>query len=141
MGRIMAIDYGQKRVGIAITDPCRIIATALTTIHSKDIFTFLNNYTSNEAVDIIVVGYPKQMNNKPSEAIKYIKPFFEKLQKNYPSIKCVLFDERFTSKIALQSMIDAGMKKNDRQKKENIDKISATLLLQDFLNYLKYQSL
>lgn len=141
MGRIIALDYGQKRVGIAVTDPLRIIATALTTVHSKDIFPFLNEYFSKEPVDIIVVGYPKQMNNKPSEAIKFIKPFFEKLQKTYPSIKCILFDERFTSKIALQSMIEAGSKKNDRQKKENIDKISATLLLQDFLNYLKYQSL
>lgn len=137
MGRILSIDYGQKRVGIAVTDPLRIIATGLSTIHSRDIFPFLDNYLTKEQVDVIVVGYPKHYNNTDSDAMRYIRPFFKKLKERYPTTECVLFDERFTSKMAFQSMIDAGLKQKDRRNKELIDKVSATILLQDYLNYLK----
>ncbi|MCX7861635.1 MAG: Holliday junction resolvase RuvX [Bacteroidales bacterium] len=140
MGRILCIDYGRKRVGIAVSDPLRIIANALTTVHAKDIFTFLDNYLHNEVVDIIVVGYPKRTNNQESEAMQYIRPFFNKLRSRYSTIECVLFDERFSSKIAIRSMIEGGMKQKDRQNKEIIDKVSATIILQDYLNYLKYHS-
>ncbi len=141
MGRIMSIDYGRKRVGIAVSDPLQLIATALTTVHAKDIFTFLDDYLSKEQVDIIVVGYPRQANNQDSEAMQYVKPFFKKLCERYPTINCQLYDERFTSKLALQSMITSGIKKKDRREKENIDKVSATILLQDFMNFLKFKSL
>ncbi|HNV95706.1 MAG TPA: Holliday junction resolvase RuvX [Bacteroidales bacterium] len=137
MSRIMAIDYGQKRVGIAVSDPLQIIATGLTTIHSKDIFTFLDEYIAKENVETIVVGQAKQLNNKASESMRFIQPFFKKLQARYPSIKCTFYDERFTSKMALQSMIDCGTKKSDRQNKETIDMVSATILLQDFMNFIK----
>jgi putative Holliday junction resolvase len=137
MKRILAIDYGQKRVGIAISDPMQIIATGLTTIHSKDIFTFLDNYLTKENIDTIIVGHPKRFDNTNSSAIKYVKPFFNKLKLRYPNISCILYDERFTSKIAFQTMIIAGSKKKDRQKKETIDMISATILLQDYMNYIK----
>jgi putative Holliday junction resolvase len=139
MGRILSIDYGQKRVGIAVSDNLQIIASALTTIHSKDIFSFLDEYLKKEEVSEIVVGHPKHYNNTDSEAMLYIEPFFKKLKHRYPQIKCTLFDERFTSKIALQSMIIGGTKKKQRQKKENIDMISATILLQDYLNFIKNQ--
>lgn len=141
MGRLMAIDYGQKRVGIAVSDPLQIIATGLTTVHSKDIFTFIDQYIAKEKVDIIVVGQAKQMNNSPSESMRFIKPFFKKLQEKYSQIKCSLYDERFTSKIALQTMIDAGSKKSERQKKETIDMLSATILLQDYMNFIKNNTL
>ncbi len=137
MGRILSIDYGQKRVGIAVTDPLQIIATGLSTIHSKDIFSFLDDYLTKEQVDVIVIGYPKHYNNTDSDAMRYIRPFFKKLKERYPMIECVLFDERFTSKMAFQTMIDAGVKQKDRRNKELIDKISATILLQNYLNYLK----
>ncbi len=137
MKRILAIDFGQKRVGIAISDPLQIIATGLVTIHSKDIFKFLDDYLSKENIETIIVGHPKHYNNTNSTAMKYIKPFFYKLKLRYPDILCILYDERFTSKIALQSMIIAGSKKKDRQKKETIDMISATILLQDYMNFKK----
>ncbi len=141
MGRILAIDYGQKRVGIAVTDPMRIIATALDTIPAKDVFLFLDQYLLKENVDIIIVGQAKQMNNTPSTSMKYIDPFFIKLKQKYPTITCLMYDERFTSKMALQTMIMAGTKKSDRQNKSTLDKISATILLQDFMNYIKNNAL
>lgn len=137
MKRILAIDYGQKRVGIAVSDPLQIIATGLTTTHSKDIFTFLDDFISKESVETIVVGYPKRYNNSDSDAMRFVRPFFKKLQLRYPNIACILFDERFTSKIALQAMIIGGSKKKDRQQKETIDMISATILLQDYMNLIK----
>ncbi|MFA8449261.1 MAG: Holliday junction resolvase RuvX [Bacteroidales bacterium] len=133
MGRIIAIDYGQKRVGIAVTDELQIIANGLTTVHSKDIFTFLKDYFQKENVECIVVGEPKQMNNTSSESARFIEPFVKKLRKTFPDLKIDRFDERFTSKIAHQSMIDAGLKKKDRQKKELVDTISATLILQSYM--------
>jgi putative Holliday junction resolvase len=134
MGRIMAIDYGRKRVGIAVTDLNRIIATPLDSVLAKDVFQFLNNYLKNEKVDIIVVGEPRQMNNELSESVKYIEPFYRKLKKDYPEIKVDKYDERFTSKIASQTIAMSGLRKKERQKKELIDKVSAVLILQSYMH-------
>jgi putative Holliday junction resolvase len=133
LGRILAIDYGRKRVGIAVTDPLQMIANGLTTIHSKDIWDFLANYFGEEKVDCVVVGYPKQMNNQASEAVRFINPFLKRFTKLYPEMEVKLVDERFTSKIAHQTMIDAGLKKKARQNKALVDTISATIILQSYL--------
>lgn len=133
MARILAIDYGRKRVGLAVTDPLQIIANSLTTVHSKDIWAFLDEYLKKEDVECIVVGYPKQMNNEASEAVKYINPFIKKLVKTYPNMDIKQVDERFTSKMAHQTMIDAGLKKKARQNKALVDTISATIILQSYL--------
>jgi putative Holliday junction resolvase len=133
MGRILAIDYGQKRVGIAVTDEFQIIANGLTTVHSKDILSFLKDYVSKEKVDCFVVGEPKQMNNLPSESVKFINPFIKQLKKSFPEIPIERVDERFTSKMASQTIIDAGLKKKDRQNKALVDTISATIILQSFM--------
>lgn len=137
MGRIMAIDYGKKRVGIAVSDPQQIIANGLLTVETPNIFAFIDNYIKQEFVDCIVVGKPKQMNNTDSESEILIKPFVEKLTKKYPDIEIHRFDERFTSKMAFQTMIDAGLKKHDRQNKALIDTISATIILQSFMEFKK----
>ncbi|MBN2349983.1 MAG: Holliday junction resolvase RuvX [Bacteroidales bacterium] len=136
MGRILSIDYGRKRSGIAVTDPLRIIANGLTTVPSHEIFQFLENYFKKETVDIIVVGYPKTMNNKPSEAVVYIQPFVNRLKKVYPRLAVELVDERFTSKIAFQTMIDGGLGKKKRQNKELVDTISAAIILQSYLEII-----
>ncbi len=133
MGRILAIDYGQKRVGIAVTDPLKIIANGLTTVHSKDIFTFLEDYLSKEEVETIVVGYPVTLKNEGSQSLKYINPFIKKLLIKFPKLNIETFDERFTSKLAQIAMIEGGMKKKDRQNKALTDKISATIILQSFM--------
>lgn len=138
MGRILAIDYGQKRVGIAVTDPLQMIATRLTTVPSNEIWTFLEEYFRKEKVEKVIVGYPMQMNNQPSDAVRYINPFLKKFQKQYPEMPLEQVDERFTSKMAFQTMIDAGLKKKDRQNKETIDAVSATIILQEFLERKKY---
>lgn len=135
MGRILAIDYGRKRVGIAVSDPMKMIANGLTTVHPKDLIEFLTDYFSKEKVDTLVVGYPRKMNNQASEAVNYINPFLKKFKKEFPDIPVQLEDERFTSKMAQQAMIDGGMKKGERQKKENIDRISATIILQSYLQH------
>ncbi len=137
MGRILSIDFGRKRCGIAVTDPIRIIANGLETIATHNIWIFLDNYLEKEKVDIIVVGYPKQMNNKASEAVEYINPFLKKLKNKFPEITIELMDERFTSKMAFQTMIDAGLGKKDRQNKALVDKISATIILQSYLESIK----
>lgn len=133
MGRVLAIDYGRKRVGIAVTDPLQIIASKLTTVRAHDIFDFLDKYFAKEKVDCVVVGYPKTMQNEASESIRYINPFLKQFQKRYPGLQLELADERFTSKIAFQTMIDAGLKKKARQNKETVDAVSATLILQSYL--------
>lgn len=133
MGRILAIDYGRKRVGIAVTDPLKMIANALKTIHSKDIWDFLKDYLEQEEVECIVVGYPRQMNNQASEAVRFINPFLKRLTKLYPEVEVKLVDERFTSKMAHQTMIDAGLKRKARQNKALVDTISATIILQSYL--------
>jgi putative holliday junction resolvase len=135
MGRIMAIDYGRKRVGIAVTDELQLIANGLATIAAHEIFQFLKSYLLTEKVDTFVVGEPRQMNNQPSESLKFIIPFVNRLKKEYPSIPVEMMDERFTSKMAFQTMIDAGLKKKDRQNKELVDTISATIILQSYMSY------
>jgi len=133
MARILAIDYGRKRVGIAVTDPGQIIANRLTTVSTHTIWDFLKDYFKKEAVESVVVGYPKQMNNEASEAVRYINPFLKKFQKTYPDMKLEILDERFTSKMAFQTMIDGGLKKQKRQNKAMVDAISATIILQSYL--------
>jgi len=135
MGRILAIDYGQKRVGIAVTDELKIIANGLTTVPSAEIFEFLKTYLSKETVELFLVGEPKQMDNTPSESSKFVEPFVRKLTQTFPNIPIKRVDERFTSKMAFQSMIDMGLKKKDRQNKATIDKISATIMLQSYLEF------
>lgn len=133
MGRILAIDYGQKRVGLAVTDPMQITANGLDTVLSHEIFDYLQNYIAREPVEKFVVGLPKQMNGEDSESMQYIKPFVTGLQRKFPDIELVYVDERFTSVLAHKTMLDAGLKKKDRQNKELVDKISATIILQSYL--------
>jgi len=133
MGRILALDYGRKRTGVAVTDNLQLIANSLTTVQSMDVIAFIKDYMSREEVDIIVIGEPKRMNNTPSESVIFIEPFIRKLKKEFPEIPVERIDERFTSKIAQQAMIDAGTKKNKRKNKKLIDSISATIILQSFL--------
>ncbi|WP_100616112.1 Holliday junction resolvase RuvX [Confluentibacter citreus] len=133
MSRILAIDYGLKRTGIAVTDELQIIASGLTTVFTKDIFTFLKDYTAKENVELFLVGEPKQMDNTASESEVLIIPFINRLIKEFPNIPVKRVDERFTSKMAFQTMIDSGLKKNQRKNKALIDEISATLILQSYL--------
>ncbi len=137
MARILSIDYGRKRVGIAVSDPGQIIATRLTTVPTHTIWEFLNTYFEKEKVETVVVGYPRQMNNEASESVRYINPFLKKFQILYPGIKLELVDERFTSKMAFQSMIDGGLKKKQRQDKAMVDAVSATIILQNYLELLR----
>jgi putative Holliday junction resolvase len=134
MGRILSIDYGFKRTGIAVTDEDRIIATGLTTVPTHTLFQFLEQYFQKEKVDEIVVGLPVQMNNTPSETEPQIRGFVRKFEKKYPDKKVHRVDERFTSMLAQQTMIDSGLKKSKRQNKGLVDEISATIILQTFLN-------
>ncbi|MFO7614500.1 MAG: Holliday junction resolvase RuvX [Bacteroidales bacterium] len=135
MGRIIAIDYGRKRTGIAVTDELQLIANGLTTVPTHELMAWLRTYIAREQVEGIVVGEPRQMNNEPSEALKYIIPFVNRLKKEFPGMKVEMADERFSSKMALQTMIDAGLKKKDRQRKELVDTISATIILQSYLEW------
>lgn len=133
MGRILAIDYGNKRVGLAVSDPQKIIAGKLATVSAHKIWDFLRTYFINERVDEVVVGYPLQMNNTASEAVVYINPFIKKFKERYPDIPVHLADERFTSKIAFRTMIDGGVKKEGRKNKALVDAVSATIILQDYM--------
>lgn len=133
MGRIVAIDYGRKRVGLAVTDPGKIIATSLTTVHAKDIFDFLKDYLQKEEVDGFVVGEARKLDNSMSESAEFIEPFVKKLRKTFPDKPVERMDERFTSKMALDAMIQGGTKKKDRQDKGRIDTISATIILQSYM--------
>ncbi|GAA4816851.1 Holliday junction resolvase RuvX [Litoribaculum gwangyangense] len=133
MGRILAIDFGTKRTGIAITDELQIIASGLTTVNTNDLLKFLKDYTKKESVELFLIGEPKQMNNTASESEMHIATFISKLEKEIPNIPITRVDERFTSKIAFQTMIDSGLKKNQRKNKALIDEISATLILQSYL--------
>jgi putative holliday junction resolvase len=133
MGRILAIDYGQKRVGLAVTDELQMIAGPLETVHSKDIMVFLAAYLKHEKVDCIVVGEPRQMDGSASESAKFIEPFIRGLHKAFPDIPVERIDERFTSMIASRTILQAGAKKKDRQDKSLVDKVSAVIILQSFL--------
>lgn len=133
MGRIVAIDYGAKRTGLAVTDNLHMIANRLTTVPGNEVVKFLTNYMLEETVDLFVVGYPKQMNNQPSENMKRIEPFVAQLKKAFPNIPVEYYDERFTSVIAQQTIIAAGVKKKKRQDKALTDEVSAVIILQSFL--------
>lgn len=136
MGRILAIDYGSKRCGIAVTDTLRILANGLTTVHSKDLIKFLEDYFKKETVDIIVVGEPKTLQNNKSDSARFIDPFVTHLERKFPDKKIDRFDERFTSAIAHQTMLQGGLKKKDRQDKETVDIISATIILQGYMELI-----
>lgn len=131
--RILAIDYGAKRTGLAVTDPLQIIASGLTTVSTVELFDFLDNYFQEEGVSKVIIGMPKRLNNELSEIAPQIEKFISDFQQKYPDIPIETLDERFTSKIAFQSMIDSGMKKKQRKNKGLVDEIAATILLQDYL--------
>lgn len=133
MARIIAIDYGTKRVGLAVTDELKIIATALDTIHSKDVIEYLKKYCSENSVETFVLGLPKQMDGTASQSERHIQGFQNTLRKNFPTIIIKRYDERFTSKMASQSLLDSGANKKDRKNKGLLDSISAVLILQDYL--------
>lgn len=137
MARILAIDYGKKRTGIAVTDELQLIASGLTTVATHKLFDFLADYLKEENVELLLVGKPKQMNNEDSESETLITPFINRLKKLYPTIPVKRIDERFTSKMAFQTMIDSGLKKKQRRNKALIDEISATIILQSYLYNLK----
>ena len=133
MPRLLSIDYGKKRTGIAVSDPLQIIANGLATVETSKLFEFLDDYLKKEEVESIIVGLPKQMSGELSENMKRIEPFVNRLKKLYPNINIEYFDERFTSKLAHQAMIDGGLKKQDRKNKELVDEISATIILQGYM--------
>jgi putative Holliday junction resolvase len=138
MGRILAMDYGKKRTGIAVTDPLRIIATPLQTVLTHQLLTFLKEYTAKEPVDEFVIGMPKTLKNEDSEIAPLVRNFIAILKGTFPDKPVHEADERFTSSMARKAMIEGGMKKKDRQVKGNADKISATIILQSFLNIVKH---
>lgn len=141
MGRILAIDYGLKRTGVAVSDPLRLIAGGLDTIPTASLEGWLAQYMAANAVDIIVVGKPVQMNGTPSQSWVAIEPFVARLRERYPNVGVVLHDERFTSVMAHRAMIDGGMKKMARRDKAVVDKISATIILQSFMDSLAYKQM
>lgn len=140
MARIIAIDYGQKRVGFAATDELRICANALDTVHVTQAFDYLKKYIENQNVDTIVIGEPHKLDNTPSDASRYIEPFVNQVRKAFPTMNIVRIDERFTSRMAFQTMLDAGLKKKARQDKATVDRISATIILQTYLQQLDIQN-
>ena len=133
MARVLAIDFGKKRTGIAVTDELQIIASGLTTINTADLLSFLKEYTSKEKVELFIIGQPKQMDNSDSESEALMGPFIKKIEKLFPQTPMKRIDERFTSKMAFQTMIDSGMKKKQRRNKAMVDEISATIILQSYL--------
>ena len=135
MGRILAIDYGRKRTGLAVSDPLQLIAGALTTVDTKELERFLADYFQREEVTTIVIGKPMQMNGTPSETWRYIEPLAGRLRHAYPDKEVLFYDERFTSVLAHRAMIDGGMKKSDRRDKAMVDKIAATIILEDYMQY------
>jgi putative Holliday junction resolvase len=139
MARIVAFDYGTKRIGIAVTDPLQIIATGLDTIHPKDIVEYLKKYLLKESVEMFVVGEPIQMNGTPSQSAQHAKGFATILKKNFPEIPVETMDERFTSKMASATIAQSGFKKSDRQNKERVDTISATIILQSYMEKKNYK--
>ena len=134
MGRLLAIDYGKKRCGIAVSDPMKIIANGLTTIATHELFDWLKNYMSKEEVDVLIIGEPKKVTGEYSETMKYIEPFVNRVRKNFPNLKIEMVDERFTTKLAFQAMIDGGVKKHNRDNKNGtVDMVSATIILQTYM--------
>lgn len=137
MDRVVGIDYGRKRIGVAASDPLRIFASALDTVPSAKIIEYLKQYSTTERIERFIVGYPMNMDNRPSEAAKDVDAFLNLLRKHFPDIPVTLEDERFTSVLAHRAMIDGGMKKSDRRDKMSVDKISAALILQTWLDRTK----
>ena len=137
MGRLICLDYGRKRVGIAVTDPLRIIASGLETVPTHKIREYLKSYFANEKIDGLVIGDPKTVRGEPSEAVQYIKPFVKWFKEEFPAIPVVLYDERFTSKMAERALIEAGIPKMARRDKSLLDKISASLILQSYMDSVK----
>ena len=137
MTRLLALDYGTKRVGIAVTDELQLIASGLCTVRTHDCMDFLIEYLSKESVSTIVMGMPKNLRNQNTDATSYVKGFAKQIRKQFPEMKVELIDERFTSKIAFQSMIDSGLKKKARQDKALVDEVSATLILQSYMEQQK----
>ena len=140
MSRILTLDYGKKRVGVAVTDPLKITANGLPTIETHKIKEFITEYLAKESIDCLVVGFPTEMNYQVSEAEKYIRPFISWFSKTYPAIKIERVDERFTSLLAGKAMIDGGVKKMDRRDKSLVDKISAVIILQSYLEILRQRN-
>lgn len=134
MARIIGIDYGRKRTGVAVTDPLKIVAGALATVPTHTLEQFITGYVAREQVELIVIGQPTQLDGQPSESMRYITPFVNRLKKILPDIPIVMYDERFTSTIAHQAMIAGGMKKSDRRDKARVDSIAATVILNDYLS-------
>ncbi|MBO5025766.1 MAG: Holliday junction resolvase RuvX [Bacteroidaceae bacterium] len=141
MSRIMSIDYGAKRTGIAVSDPLQMIANGLTTVATAQLHDFIKNYLEKEDVECIVIGLPKQTNGADSENMKRITPFVNRLRKLYPHIKIEYYDERFTSVLAHQTMLDSGIGRKSRQDKALVDKISATIILQDYMESMRFRGL
>lgn len=140
MGRILSIDFGRKRTGLAATDSLKIVANGLATVPTAQVIDFIKKYMATEEVELIVVGLPRQMNGEPSESTRYLKPFLDRLCKELPEVPVEMFDERFTSTIAHRSMLDGGMKKTDRRDKAIVDTIAATIILNDYLQSRQYQN-
>ena len=136
MARIICIDYGGKRTGLAVTDPLKIIATALTTVETNNLISFLKDYFSKEDVELILIGEPLNLDDSPTHATPLVHRGIKQLQKEFPNIPVKTIDERFTSKLASQAMVQMGMKKKERRKKENIDQIAAAIMLQEYLQTL-----
>ncbi len=137
MSRILAIDYGLKRTGLAVTDPLQIIATGLTTLHSKELIPFLKDYFTKEAVEMIIIGWPTNWDNTDTHATPLVEKCIKDLQKNFPAIPVKKVDERYTSKMAKDAMLEMGMKKKDRRNKALVDEIAATIMLQEYLRGLQ----
>lgn len=139
MGRLLAIDYGRKRCGIAVTDTLRIVATGLATVPTAGLVEFVKRYAASEPVDAIIVGLPRTVQGQESESMRYIRPGIQKLSRALPGVKVEFFDERFTSVLAHRSMLDSGMKKMQRRDKAVVDEIAATIILNDYLQSKQYQ--
>ena len=137
MGRLLAIDYGNKRCGLAVSDSLQLIAGGLATVSTSDLLRFLADYAAKESIDIIIIGEPRQMNGTESQTMPMIRSLADKLKRLFPSIKIVFYDERFTSVLAHKAMIDGGMKKKKRRQKAVVDEISATIILEDYMNSAK----
>lgn len=138
MGRLLSIDYGRRRCGIAVTDPLRIVASGLTTVDTSKLIEYIRNYVATEQVDAIIVGYPTTMRGRESDSMRYIRPGIGQLRKALPQMEIIFFDERFTSAIAHRAMLDGGMKKSARRDKAIVDEISATIILNDYLESRQY---
>ena len=136
MPRILCIDYGKKRTGIAVTDPLKIIASPLTTVETKNLFPYLKNYFQKEEVELVLIGEPKNWDESDTHATPLVHQFIQKFKKDFPLMKIETVDERYTSKLASQAMVQMGMKKKERQKKENVDQIAAAIMLQEYLKTL-----